>query len=178
MKEKLINSKKILLGSGWAYRLFKSLTSLKIWAKAPLGVWAFCLLLTSCHKDINGVGPGVNGANGNVMVAYINGQVWGAESGYVRYIQPHGLELFGTHGSSNMAVMTISPYNGLQTYPLNGITRITYSENGDDYTSTTGEITVTADNDQYIEGTFHCEMVSNSAGISLSFTNGQFQIPK
>ena len=136
------------------------------------------VLFNSCNKDVNGVGNGVNGAVGNVVTADINGQVWGAETGYVRSGTNFTLELHGVHGSDSRIMLVISPYNGLQTYQLNGITRISFTESGTDYTSTTGQITVSADNDQYIEGFFTCEMISNTSSQSLTFTNGQFLVPK
>lgn len=139
---------------------------------------AVSLFFHSCNKDTGGVGPGVNGALGNVFVANINGLAWAAEDGYAKLNPNFGLELNGVHGTISSITIYISPYNGLQTYQLNGITKITYTENGISYTSTTGQVTVTADNDQYVEGIFNCEMISNTGSQSLTFTNGQFQVPK
>lgn len=135
-------------------------------------------LFNSCNKDENGVGGGVNGSTSNVFVADINGISWAAEDGYARVTPTFGLELNGVHGTISSINMVISPYNGPQTYQVNGITKITYTENGVSYSSTTGQITISADNDQYIEGFFSCEMISNTGSQSLSFTNGQFQAPK
>ena len=138
------------------------------------------VLFYSCNRDLNGVGPGVNGANGNVIVANINGVAWGATDGYVQTIPPGGIAMTGVRSgnNSNSIEIVISPYTGLGTYQVNGLTKISYSEGGVNYSSTTGQITVNADNDQVIEGFFNCEMISNTGSQSLSFTNGQFQVPK
>ncbi|WP_276131864.1 DUF6252 family protein [Polluticoccus soli] len=132
----------------------------------------------SCNSDTNGVGPGVNGANGNVVVATINGDTWGAESGYYQTSTNFTLEIIGARSSGGRITLVVSPYNGQQTYQLNGITKIMFSENGVEYTSTTGQITVSSDDGQYIEGYFNCEMISNTGSQSLTFSNGQFLAPR
>jgi hypothetical protein len=131
----------------------------------------------SCNKD-TGLNPG-NGMGGSyVITALINGQAWGADDGFAKYVPPFGLEIRGSYGTSSNIIINISPYNGMDSYPLNGITKVTYYEGGKEYTSTTGQITVTAEDNNYIDGIFSCEVISNSGGPSLNFTSGEFHVPK
>ncbi|MCD6063042.1 MAG: hypothetical protein K0R82_953 [Flavipsychrobacter sp.] len=132
----------------------------------------------SCNTDTNGVGPGSGGSGNNVIVANINGDAWGAEDGYYQTSTNFALEIIGARSTGGRITLVVSPYNGTQTYQLNGITKIMFSENGIDYTSTTGQITVNSDDGQFIEGSFSCEMISNSGSQSLTFTGGQFLAPR
>jgi hypothetical protein len=134
-------------------------------------------MLDACNRD-TGLNPGGGMGGSYVITANINGQSWGADDGYGRYIAPFGFEVRGTSGTSSNIFINISPYNGLQTYYVNGITKITYTEGGVEYNSTTGQITVTQEDDYYIDGIFNAELISNSGGPTLNFTNGQFHVPK
>jgi hypothetical protein len=135
------------------------------------------IMLGSCNKDTSTPNPGGGAGGSYVITADINGQAWGADDGFAKYIAPFGLEIRGSFGNSSNIILNISPYNGMQTYLLNGINKITYREGGKEYTSTTGQIIITGDDGYYINGVFNAELISNSGGPALNFTNGEFYIP-
>ena len=110
-------------------------------------------MLNGCNKD-TGLNPGGGMGGSYVITANINGQSWGADDGFAKYIAPFGLEIRGSYGNSSNIIINVSPYNGLQTYLVNGITKITYFEGGVEYTSTTGQIVITSEDDYYIDGIF------------------------
>ncbi len=143
----------------------------------PLFAALILLSISACKKDTD-VNTG-NGMTGNYVIsALVNGQNWGADDGFAQYKPPFGLEIRGSYGTASNIIINISPYNGISTYSLNGITKITYYEGGKEYTSTTGQISITAEDNNYIDGIFNCEVISNSGGPSLNFTNGEFHVPK
>ena len=134
------------------------------------------LPILGCQKDVDGFNPQTGGSG--VITASINGSPWAAPDGYVEDQPPFGLRLRGVNGSNSEINLIISPYDGLGQYALNGITSVEYREGGDIYQSISGQITITSNTQESVEGHFQCEMVSSSAGLSLSVTQGQFLIPR
>ena len=138
---------------------------------------AFLSLLTACDKDNNN-NNGNGGSSGTgVITADIDGQRWVAETGYTQQIQPFGMELVGMHNSDQLTI-TLSPYNGVQTYYLDGNTKITFLEENIEYRSIRGEVNVTSVTDETISGNFNCDVVSSVSSVTLYFTNGTFSIQR
>lgn len=132
----------------------------------------------SCSKDqLNSKNSTTTPANGDITVN-INGYTWAAPLGYVSKTATATLTISGQANQDNYISIVINPYNGLNSYPFNGLTKITYYENNTQYQTITGQVTIAADDDYHIAGTFSGELVSNSGGTSLQFTNGAFDIDK
>lgn len=135
------------------------------------------LFLSSCSKDA----PTRNTNNtptGGDIVVNINGYAWAAPVGYISKGSTAVLTLSGQADQSNYISITVSPYNGINTYPFNGITKITYFENNTEYQTISGQVVISSEDDYHIAGTFNGELLSNAGGASLLFTNGQFYIDK
>jgi hypothetical protein len=146
--------------------------------KALFAVLISSLLFFSCHKDPVSTNS-MNGPTAGVITAVINGYSWGAMNGYSQKDASGALILYGENNSTNNITIKIYPYIGPgKTYSVDGLTKVIYTENNKEYSTIKGQITVTADNTNYIQGTFDCELISIQGGESLVFTNGQFNIPK
>lgn len=132
------------------------------------------VLFTSCRDDNNSIN--FNGGSSSASItASINGQLWGANDAYVQNVSPFGLEIYGAYSQSDISLY-ITPYNGPGSYPLNGNTNIVYNEGGVTYTSINGSIDIYSDTDEFIEGAFQCQCVSNTGSTTLDITNGTFKI--
>ncbi len=132
------------------------------------------VLFTSCGDDNTSIN--FNGGSSSAAITVdINGQVWGANDAYVQNVSPFGLEVYGTYSQSDISLY-ITPYNGPGSYPLNGNTNITYTEGGVTYTSINGSIDIYSDTDEFIEGAFQGQCVSNTGSTTLDLTNGYFKI--
>lgn len=133
------------------------------------------LFFASCSKDAPNATANLGPTSG-VIVADINGLAWAAPDGYVSR-SANSVQLFGQRDQTNYIRITVSPYTGVRNYPLDGLSNIVYYESGVEYTSISGQITITAEDDYHMEGSFSAEVVGTGAR-SLQFTNGQFNIAK
>jgi hypothetical protein len=133
------------------------------------------LFFTSCGDDRGINFNGGSGSSSTDISVNIDGQAWGANDAYVQNVSPFGLEIYGTYSQSNISLY-ITPYNGPGNYQLNGNTNIIYNEGGVTYTSINGSIDIYSDTDEFIEGTFQCQSVSNAGSTTLNLTNGYFKI--
>lgn len=144
-----------------------------------LPVFLFMLigsLLASCNKDSSRLTP--TQPTGNAVIsAYINGEYWELTQGYAQLVPTANMQINGS-GTYGDMIIAISPFNGIQTYNIDGFTKIMYTEGGVQYNSIRGQIQVTANHPDYIEGNFNCELVATTGSTSLVFTNGQFSVSK
>lgn|GEM_PF-1147661 len=138
----------------------------------------FVILFSACSKDPNRVNNNYNGTGAGVLSAYINGYSWYASTGYAQLDNTQKLTLFAKYSQDNDISLYVYPYSGPGTYQLNGLNTITYYENGVTYSPINGEINITYDNTNSIQGTFSSRLISTSGSETLDFTNGQFNIPK
>ncbi|RYE21879.1 MAG: hypothetical protein EOP51_14515 [Sphingobacteriales bacterium] len=133
------------------------------------------LLFASCSKDQGIVFNGGNGQSGVDIEVDIDGQTWGSNNAYVQNVSPFGLEIYGAYSQSNLSLY-ITPYNGPGNYPLNGNTNIEFTEGGVSYSSINGSIDIYSDTDEFVEGAFQCQAISNAGSTTLNFSNGYFKI--
>lgn len=143
-----------------------------------LYLFIIALFVFSCSKDDPNSRNNNNGAVQGVITANINGYAWAAPDGYYMKNATASLTIYGQRDATNTIGLTISPYNGPGNYTFNGITKVVYYENSIEYQSINGQITISSEDDYHIEGTFNCEVISNTGAMSLIFTNGAFNISK
>jgi hypothetical protein len=140
-------------------------------------IWVLLVpvLFFSCSKDNpnNRVDP--NPTEGDIMMT-VNGYAWAAPIGYFTRTGS-AITVYGQQNQTSTINISISPFNGMQVYPLNGFTKIVFFDNGVEYSSITGQITVTSDDEYHIQGSFNGEVISNNAQ-SYQITNGSFNIAK
>lgn len=134
------------------------------------------LFASSCNKDDNRASAPIQTGPGAAS-AYVNGQYLSLPNGSAQLIPTANMQITcsGAYGNLNI---TISPFNGISTYMLDGFTKITYTESGVQYSSIRGQIQVTNNTSNYIEGNFNGELISTTGSTSLTFTDGQFSVPK
>lgn len=134
-------------------------------------------LLSSCNKDDNNNNNTPAPSGPAVISALINGESWSLSSGYAE-LQPTAnmrINCSGSYGSMNI---TISPFNGVQTYSLDGFTKIVYLESNVQYNSIRGQIQITENTPTRVSGRFNGEVISTTGSTSLAFTEGQFSVPR
>jgi hypothetical protein len=137
-----------------------------------------CLsLFAACSKDDKKNNTGSNNSGNGPIVVNINGERWVAGTAYTSTFQPFGLNLIGVNGQDQLT-LTMSPYNGVQTYQLDGSNKVTFIEDGIQYNSLEGQIIVSSVTDDAISGTFNCVLISTVSSVRLDFTNGSFTVPR
>ncbi len=140
-----------------------------------LCLFALSLLFGACDTDREGRGPFQSGTG--LISAQINGQFWSAPDGYMENVPPFGIRIRGVQGSQSEMLISISPYQGPNTYMLDGITTIEYRSGADHFRAINGQVTINSHGDEWIEGEFHGEFVSQTSSIYLSLTDGRFRVP-
>jgi hypothetical protein len=133
--------------------------------------------LSSCNKDDNNNGTTPSPSGPAVISALINGESWSLSNGYAE-LQPTAnmrINCSGSYGSINI---TVSPFNGIQTYSLDGFTKIVYLEDNVQYNSIRGQIQITENTPDRISGRFNGELTSTTGSTSLVFTEGEFSVQK
>lgn len=133
------------------------------------------LLFSSCSKDASRPGGSLGPVDG-VITADINGLAWAAPDGYASRTT-NAIVVFGQRDETNTIRINVSPYTGERNYTVDGLTNIVYTENGVEYTSISGQITITLEDEYGVEGVFSGEVVGPGAR-SLQITNGQFSVAK
>lgn len=141
-------------------------------------LWSL-LFFSSCSKDVPSP-YGSSASSGQAptgdIIADINGSIWAAPDGYFRR-SASSITIYGQREKGNTINLTINPYTGPKTYEINGITKIIYYEDNVQYTCVNGQITVSGENDYFIEGTFSGEVIEGGA-LRMQILGGQFYIEK
>lgn len=142
---------------------------------AGIFVLGLSVLFGGCQSDWEVNGP--NAPSSGLISAQINGQFWSASDGYMETVPPFGIRIRGVQGQQSEMLISISPYHGPRTYMLDGITTIEYSSGTDLFQAINGQVTIHSHGEDWLEGEFHGEFVSQTTSLLLNVTEGQFQIP-
>lgn len=145
--------------------------------KLYITLLAFILSLSffSCSKDVNRYN--VNGNGYGIMDANINGTYWSADNGYAQNPSPYTLTLYASRGQQSYITINISGYTGPGDYILGGYnTAIFYDGYGSEYDATSGTITITTDNNGFVQGYFYFSGLGYNSSGSVNVTNGTFNL--
>ncbi|RYD57096.1 MAG: hypothetical protein EOP56_09845 [Sphingobacteriales bacterium] len=153
------------------------MASIRYWRLLSLLLVLTTGFFSSCNKDDNNTGVTPQPSGPAMISALINGEYWSLSSGYAE-LQPTAnmrINCSGSYGSINI---TVSPFNGVQTYALDGFTKIVYLEDNVQYNSIRGQIQITENAPGSVSGRFNCELISTTGSTSVVFTEGEFSVPK
>lgn len=119
-----------------------------------------------------GSGGNGGGSTAGNMAAKINGSQWNSSNG-VSTSQGGAIVIGGSNSSGNAVVsLMIFNYTGPGTYAVNTATTITYLAGSTPTMMTSGQIVVSTDQNNNVQGTF------SGAGNGTTIENGTFNVNK
>lgn len=135
---------------------------------------ALPLLFTACTRDRD-IYPTNTYTSYGIIDANVNGYGWAASEGYATQ-QNFSLQLYGAAPDGSSLTITIYPYNGLGSYGVSSPAEIVfYDANGYEYYATTGNVNITSDYIDQVQGNFSFSGVSNGGGGYIDMS-GSFNL--
>ncbi len=130
----------------------------------------------SCSKDTSN---GTNSYNPGYMSAYIGSSYWYATTGYAQTPNVNAINLYAAYNNQSHISIALGGYTGPGNYILGGFNGADfYDGNGNDYTATSGTITITSDNGTQVLGIFTFSGIGSFTGGEVSITGGQFNLTR